>query len=77
MFSKSETPNRSRDSYLDIEGNKSGRLDPDALSSPYEKGAMQKSVRTLINGGKNKAIDDDGIHFEIELQQHSRPYGGR
>lgn len=74
LFNKSETPNRSRDSYLDIERNNPERLDPNALSSPYEKGSMQKSVRTFINSGRNNVIEDDGIHFEIEMQQHSRQY---
>ena len=74
LFNKSETPNRSRDSYLDTEGNNRGRLDLDTLSSPYGQGSMKKSVLTFIDGGENNVFDDDGIHCEIELQQHSRQY---
>lgn len=38
---------------------------------------MQKPVQTFINSGKNYVTDDDDvIHCEIELQQHSQ-YGSR
>jgi len=38
---------------------------------------MKKAVRTLISSGKKKVIDDDGIRFEIELEQHSRHHDSR
>ena len=77
LFSKTETPNRSRESYLDIERNNPGRFTPDALSSHYEQGLTKNSVRTYINSGTENLIEDDGIHCDIELQQHSQQYGSR
>lgn len=33
---------------------------------------MKESIKTFIRSGKNKVIDnDDGIHYETEMQQHS------
>ena len=76
LSNKRETP-RTRDSYLDLEGNNAERLDPDASLSPYERDSMKDVVRTFIGSGKHNVIDDDGIHFEVELQQHSRQYDSR
>jgi len=78
LFDRSENPGRSRDSYVDIEAKKSSGHAPDALSSPYEQGPMKESVQTFIRSGKNKVIDNDnGIHYEIEMQQHSQHYDSR
>ena len=76
LINKSETP-RSHDSYLDIEARSIEQLHPDTLLSPYGQGPMKKAVRTLISSGKKKVIDDDGIRFEIELEQHSRHHDSR
>ena len=68
-FDKTDT-SRSRDSYIDIEGNKPGRLDP------YGRGSVKKPVRTFISSGENHGIDEQGIHCEIELQQQSHQREG-
>lgn len=70
LISKSETP-RSHDSYLGIEARSTERLHPDALLSSYGQGPMENAVRTFISSGEKKVIDDDGIRFEVELEQHS------
>ena len=68
-FDKTDT-SRSRDSYIDIEENRLGRLDP------YGRGSVRKPVRTFISSGENHGIDEEGIHFEVELQQQSHQRGG-
>ena len=74
LSNKTKDPNRSRESYLDIEGNDPSLFHTNALSSPDEQGLIEGPVRTFINGGESNATKDDGIHCEIELQQHSRQY---
>lgn len=77
LFNKTESFDRSQDSYLDIERNNPEQLLPNALSPPHEQGSIKKSVRTFISSGKHNMAEDDGIHFEIELQQHSRQCDSR
>lgn len=64
----------SRDSYLDLENNNVGRRHPDVSLSSFRMNSTKKAVRTFIGSGKSEVIDDDGIHLEIALQQHSRKY---
>ncbi|KAM0802924.1 hypothetical protein BDR22DRAFT_887254 [Usnea florida] len=74
---RTETPDTSRNSYLDIERNTPGRLDTGTSSLPYQEGSMQQSVRTFINSGNKNVTDDDGIHYKVELKQLSRQYNSR
>ena len=70
FYSDKTDTSRSRDSYIDLEGNKPGQLDP------YGRGSVKKPVRTFITSGENHGMDAEGIHFEIELQQQSHQRGG-
>lgn len=72
-----KTPNTSRDSYVDLERNGLGRPDVDHLTPPYGQGSVKESVQTFIKSGEKKSVDDDAIHFEIEMKQHSQKHNSR
>lgn len=73
IYNKTEM-HGSHDSHLDLDGNNVERLAPVASSSPHEMGSMKKAVQTFISSGRHNVITDDGTHFVVELQQHSRQY---
>ena len=73
LSDKVKTPNGSRESNLDIEGNNASLIYANAPSSPDEQGLIEKPVRTFIKGGESNVTKDNGIHCEIESQRSQVP----